>query len=273
MTRPSSTRPRMPWTDEHRPINRLSHERRYALLRLWESIPRPSDLRDPTGYLEAMRLHRRLRDEYTVLFPLRARSLFRLARRVEREGIPGALVDCGTWNGGSTALMSAGAPTREVWAFDSFEGLPTPDERDLGRAPTEADVEAYTGHFAGSEEKLREAVALAGGSERLHVRKGWFADTLRPAVDEVGPIAVLHCDGDWYDSVTDVLESFYPSVADGGYVVVDDYQMLPGAFDATNDYRARVGDTGEIVRVDHYTGAFWRKASPIADRPHTPQRS
>lgn len=155
--------------------------------------------------------------------------------------------------------VSAAAPAREVWAFDSFEGLPTPDERDLGRPLTDSDTQEYTGHFKGSEQKLREAVALVGSPERLHVRPGWFDETLPLATEEIGDIALLHCDGDWYESVTQVLETLYPLVSDGGFVVIDDYRMLPGAFKATNDFRERVGESGKLVRIDHYTGVYWQK--------------
>ena len=81
----------------------------------------------------------------------RARSLERLASTCEREGIPGAIVDCGTFNGGSATIMSTGAPTREVWGFDSFEGLPPAGERDPEHA---ADWE---GTLKASEAKVREA--------------------------------------------------------------------------------------------------------------------
>jgi Macrocin-O-methyltransferase (TylF) len=68
--------------------------------------------------------------DFTMLFPLRGRTLYRLSRHADRDQLPGALVDCGTYNGGSTALLAAGAPKRNVWAFDSFEGLPAPSVRD-----------------------------------------------------------------------------------------------------------------------------------------------
>ena len=83
----------------------------------------------------------------------RARALNRLARRCERERIPGAIVDCGTFNGGSATMMSSGAPTREVWGFDSFEGLPRAGEHDPERAAE------WEGELKASEAKVREAFA------------------------------------------------------------------------------------------------------------------
>ena len=107
-----------------------------------------------------------------MLYPLRGRALLRSPATPNVVRIPGALVDCGTYNGGSTALLSAGAPRREIWAFDSFEGLPEPSNRDADRPLTDEEKSWAKGLCLGSEERLRDAVARFGAPNRLHVRKG-----------------------------------------------------------------------------------------------------
>ena len=119
-----------------------------------------------------MRIGELYANGFTMLGSRRGRTLHRLARAVEREGIPGAFVDCGGWNGGSTILMALGAPDRDLWAFDSFAGLPEPSEVD-GRRSFQ-----YAGDCVGSEERLRECMERYANGTRLHVRKGWFEDTL-----------------------------------------------------------------------------------------------
>jgi O-methyltransferase len=224
-----------------------------APYRRWDAAPRPAELTDLETYRRGRDSHRLLYQQgYTMLGSRRGRTLHRLASTVEREGIPGAFVDCGVWNGGSTILLALGAPGREVWAFDSFAGLPAPSEVD-GRRSFQ-----YEGDCVGSEERLREGVARYAGNARLHVRPGWFQDTLRDAAREVGPVALLHCDGDWYDSVRLTLEVFYPLVAPGGYVVIDDYGTWPGAKRATDEFRSRQRDRTRLRRIDH-TGRYWRK--------------
>ena len=242
-----------PWTERY--LSRASPAVRNRALQVWESFPRPADFRDPVSYARGLRLGWQMFGTYTMLFPLRARTLYRLARRADRDGVPGALVDCGTWNGGSTALLSAGAPGRAIWAFDSFEGTPLATEPD-GIPP---DLLPFSeGQCLGAEAMLREAVALHGSPERLTVRPGWFQDTLEPAVDEIGPIAILHLDGDWYESIRFPLETLYPRVSPGGWVVIDDYGAVPGAARATDEFRARVGETSPLIRIDQ-TGRYWRK--------------
>jgi hypothetical protein len=215
----------------------------------WDIAPRPHELGDLAGYHAAVTLWRRLaRGGYTMISCRRGRTLYRLAGAAP----PGALVDCGTWNGGSTALLAAGAPGRRAWAFDSFEGLPEPGSIDS------AESIGWGGELRADPERVRSAVARAtGGCARLEVRKGWFEDTLPAAAPEIGPIAVLHVDGDWHDSVMTALESLYGQVVAGGYVVIDDYGHWPGARAATDAFRQDRRIAAPLTRVD-YSGAYWR---------------
>jgi O-methyltransferase len=182
----------------------------------------------------------------------RARTLNRLARTCESEGIPGAIVDCGTFNGGSATMMSSGAPTREVWGFDSFEGLPPAGEHDPDRAAE------WEGTLKASEAKVREAFARFAHPERLHLVKGWFEDTFPKTEAQIDRVAMLHADGDWYDSVLLTLETFYAKVSPGGFVVIDDYRAWEGAKIATDEYRAAHGIDAPMVEVDN-TAVYWQK--------------
>lgn len=194
-------------------------------------------------------MHYRLRHEgYTMLSSRKGRTLMRLASELERAAVPGAIVDCGVWNGGSSILLSLGAPSRQVWAFDSFAGLPAPGELDG------ADSAGWEGAYRGSAERVAEGFRRFADPERLHIVAGWFADTFPTALDEIGEVALLHVDADWYESVKLALETFYPRVSGGGLVVIDDYTSWAGARRATDEFRAAVGATGALAE-DHY----WRK--------------
>ncbi len=225
------------------------------IYRRWDGAPRPAELGDLDTYRRGRDLHRLLYAQgYTMLGSRRGRTLHRLAGQVIHDGVPGAFVDCGVWNGGSTILMALGGAGRDLWAFDSFEGLPTPSEVDGEKSFQ------YAGDCVGSEARLREGIDRYAAGAGLHVRAGWFQDTLMDAASEVGPVAILHCDGDWYESVRLTLEAFYPLVSSGGYIVIDDYGTWPGAKRATDDYRRAAGDRSRLRRIDH-TGRYWRKRS------------
>lgn len=51
-------------------------------------------------------------------------------------------------------------------------------------------------------------------SARVHMVKGWFADTLPRK--EIGKIALLHLDCDLYESVKFCLEKLYDDIIEGG---------------------------------------------------------
>ncbi len=119
----------------------------------WDVAPRPHELTNLARYRRGRALHQQLYDgQWTMLGSRRGRQLHRLADEVGRLQVPGSLVDCGVWNGGSTILMAAAAPDREVWAFDSFEGLPEPGALDGDESA------GCAGECLGSEGKLRAGV-------------------------------------------------------------------------------------------------------------------
>jgi O-methyltransferase len=129
-------------------------------------------------------------------------------------------------------MMSSGAPSREVWAFDSFEGLPEAGPRDPDHAHD------LVGELVASERTVHEAFLRFASPERLHVVKGWFAETFPEAARTIEQVAILHADGDWYESVRLTLETFEPKVSPGGFVVIDDYGWWEGAKEATHEYGA-----------------------------------
>jgi hypothetical protein len=88
--------------------------------------------------------------------------------------------------------------------------------------------------------------------------KGWFAETFPEAAPAIQRVAILHADGDWYESVRLTLETFEPKVSPGGFVVIDDYGHWEGAKEATHGYRASRGIVTSLVEVDE-TAVFWRK--------------
>ncbi|MBT3223939.1 MAG: hypothetical protein HN348_33140, partial [Proteobacteria bacterium] len=117
----------------------------------------------------------------------------------------GAIVECGSYLGGSAALMALSCPERSVWLFDSWQGCPEPTERDFdchgepGRA----------GDFSASEHRTRTFLYgdLGLSQNRVRMVKGWFTETLGGAVETIGPIGLLHLDSDWYTSTREALEA------------------------------------------------------------------
>ena len=63
----------------------------------------------------------------TMLAVVRLLAAYEAVLNINREGIPGDIVECGVWNGGCVGLMALAnkanpGPQRSIQLFDSFEG-------------------------------------------------------------------------------------------------------------------------------------------------------
>jgi hypothetical protein len=56
----------------------------------------------------------------------------------------------------------------------------------------------------------------------------------------------------------DAIVPLYPKLASGGYVIVDDYKIIPACRKAIDDYRREHGITAEIRDID-WNGVYWQK--------------
>ena len=164
---------------------------------------------------------------------------------INRERIGGAIVECGVAQGGCAALMAATDARqgggRRIFLCDSYEGLPDPTAEDFedGRTGSHASV-LERGSCLGTERQVAELLFDRFGIERSRVRmvKGWFQDTLPGLSHEIGDVALLRIDADWYESVKCCLESLYDRVVDGGVVIIDDYGSCHGARRAVDEFLA-----------------------------------
>lgn len=172
--------------------------------------------------------------------------LFNLEDAVHRtRHVAGSIIEGGTGKGLSLAMFhilteAIGAP-RDIWSYDSFEGLPEPMAADLaGDRAT-----AKKGHlFFGGINAVKETLAraeIAADNPRIHLVPGWFNETM-PKYDGP-PVAILHIDGDLYESTMTQLECFWPKLAVGGIIVFDEYDNTrewPGEKAATDQFFSSV---------------------------------
>jgi len=182
----------------------------------------------------ALALHARYRD-FTML--PRRRFAENLALCAELAPPAGCVVECGVWRGGMSAGMAEALPGRLHYLFDSFEGLPPAQEIDGEAARAwqqDKSSRMYLDNCRAERAEAERAMAQAPAREAKLVQ-GWFADTV-PDFRPAEPIAVLRLDGDWYESTLECLRGFYPLVAQGGLVLVDDYYDWVGCSRAVHDY-------------------------------------
>jgi hypothetical protein len=205
-------------------------------------------------------LYRRV-DDYTMTTPPRIYALARAVEYVAAREIPGGIVECGVWRGGSMmaaalTLLRLGVIDRDLYLFDTFMGMTPPSDEDVrGSGERAADLLAAEGPESdiwaiASLEDVRDAVLGVGYPvERIHFVKGPVEETLPArAPDE---IALLRLDTDWYASTKHELVHLYPRLARGGVLILDDYGYWQGARRAVDEYLSERNVPLLLNRIDN----------------------
>jgi O-methyltransferase len=200
----------------------------------------------------------RLAAPYTMVGTARMWSLYELAQRIETENLPGDVVECGVCNGGTAAILAQSCTHsprgRTLWLFDSFQGMPTPTEKDSKEAWD------WVGKVVGDPRAVRRVLRRVGANQRrVRISAGWFQETFPQA--DIPRIALMNIDADWYDSVTLCLNTFYDAVVPGGFISFDDYGHWPGCRRAVDDFLARRELDVKLVEVD-YSARWFQKPYP-----------
>lgn len=221
----------------------------------------------PHDFGEEMQdIWRSVRD-YTMTSPERVYALCNAVRYVVDNAIPGSFVECGVWRGGSSmaaarTLLSLGDRSRDLFLFDTFEGMVPPGEDDRRYDDARAsellrseDPQRQRSIWAKvSLREVESAMSSVGyPSRRVHYIKGPVEESL----PEHAPasIAILRLDTDWYESTKHELVHLYPRIVDGGVLLIDDYGAWQGAKKAVDEFVRerslaillnRIDDTGRI---------------------------
>ena len=155
-------------------LERTVARRGYQLVPARQADPRkvPSDLGD-----DAKRLFEQVRD-YTMTTPERVAALQDAVRYVVSAGVPGAMVECGVWRGGSMmavahTLRAMGSEDRDLYLYDTFSGMPSPEERDVDLLSGVSAAERQARHKEQARDDVHpdDAPALAArGRAPAHAR-------------------------------------------------------------------------------------------------------
>jgi O-methyltransferase len=208
---------------------------------------------------------------YTMTSPERIRALCSAVRYIEKAGIEGAVVECGVWRGGSMmavarTLSNLGAADRDLYLFDTFEGMTEPGPHDVAlsgetakclleqSARTEEDmVWCYA-----PLERVAQALALTTYPKKsIHLIPGRVEHTLATAAPN--SIALLRLDTDWYESTRHEMEILFPRLCRGGVLIIDDYGHWHGARRAVDEYVA-AHQLKLLLHPIDYTGRIAVKA-------------
>lgn len=208
----------------------------------------------------------------------RLRDLRRCVEDVVADGVEGDLIETGCWRGGASIMMRAtldslGAADRTLWVCDSFAGFPLPD---LEQFPQDGFLEdlATFDFFAAPLEDVKQNFARFGVDEGVEFVPGFFDETLPGMAGK--KFSVIRLDGDTYEATMLALDSLYAGLAVGGYLIIDDYQLIDECEEAVQDFRKRHGIEEPIEPIDEIA-ARWRRTSDapieIAEPPKARDRT
>lgn len=126
----------------------------------------------------------------------------------------GVVVEAGIFKGGGTSKLSLACSIRGInlFAFDSFQGLPSHEE-------ASENVLYPPGVYFGSKGEVQRNLEQYGAPEVTTLVEGWFDDTL-PKFHE--PVAIAYLDVDLVSSTTVCLRYLWPQLIKGGMIFCHD---------------------------------------------------
>jgi hypothetical protein len=204
--------------------------------------------------------------EMTMTSMERLVSLSRAIDYIARNDIQGNIVECGVWKGGSMMLiakrlMQLNNQERNLYLFDTFEGMSDPSDNDISaldkRNAKELlnDADRFSGDnvwcYSSIDEVKSNLAKTNYPAENLFFVKGKVEDTL--PLPSIGKIALLRLDTDWYESTKHELETLYDSLETGAVLIIDDYGHWSGSKKAVDEFIEQRQMKIFLNRID-YTG-------------------
>jgi hypothetical protein len=198
---------------------------------------------------------------WTMTSAERIYALIQAVRYVSASAIAGAIVECGVWKGGSMAaiartLLQLQDVRRDLYLFDTFEGMPEPTTKDIdysGKHAAEVLKEDSGSRCADAPlERVKEVLYGTGyPRERIHFVRGKVEETIPASAPD--SISLLRLDTDWYTSTRHELVHLFPRLAQAGVIIIDDYGHWRGSREACDEYFAKNRIPILLNRID-YTG-------------------
>ena len=205
---------------------------------------------------------RRVQD-YTMTSVERVYHLISAVEHVAANNLPGAFVECGVWKGGSMmtvalTLMKLGDTSRDLYLYDTYDGMPAPDHRDIRYdnlparnllAKGEKTTENVYWAYSPLDDVRRNMLSTGYPENKIHLIKGMVEETIPANAPE--SIALLRLDTDWYESTKHELIHLYPRLVKNGPFIIDDYGWWRGARQAVDEYLSGLAIKPLLHRIDN----------------------
>ena len=175
--------------------------------------------------------------------------------------VPGDVCEFGVAQGATSRLLASEimSSDRNLWLFDSFEGLPAPGPQDklINDIFSLGSMDKYKGTMASPEAEVRSKLdSISFPPARTKVKKGWVSESIKSG-ELPAQVAFAYVDFDFYEPIKDALEFLDGRMPPGGRIVVDDYGFFSeGAQLAVDQFVARVGSRFKFELPLPFAGHF-----------------
>lgn len=195
---------------------------------------------------------------FTMTSKERIFDLFDCMEEIRLNNIDGDIVECGVWKGGNILgiieYLHFYKMQKNVWLFDTFNGMTQPEDVDIDLYNRHARVQMSDTLVKALSpiEEVKQNLSLSSfPAEKLKFVIGDVSETLTNKENIPKKISLLRLDTDWYKSTKDELHYLYPKLINGGILIVDDYGHWQGSKKAVDEYFKE--NVEDFVKID-YTG-------------------
>ncbi len=176
-------------------------------------------------------------------------ALYKGIEYIVKNDIPGDIVECGVWKGGSAmmaayALIHFGDTQRNIYLYDTYAGMTEPSKEDIRYSHDRQEAvlkwkqlqrEHHNDWCYAPLEEVRTNLRTTHYPEtRLIFVEGKVEETIPKHLPDL--IALLRLDTDWYASTKHELIHLFPLLSRNGLLLIDDYGHWAGAKKATDEF-------------------------------------
>ena len=211
---------------------------------------------------------------YSMTGEKRMSHLTKAVKYIFKNNIDGDFVECGVWQGGNLILMQRlmnfYKENRNIYGYDTFEGMTEPNEFDTDINDKKAsNLMSVENKIENSNSKniwcysgletVKKNFKKHTDASNLKLVKGDVCVTLQNNENLPNKISLLRLDTDFYASTKVELEKLFPLVVKNGVIIIDDYGHWKGQKKAVDEFFIENRLNTFLFEVDYSCRVFIKK--------------
>tara|TARA_B100000780_G_scaffold171077_1_gene119754 strand:- start:119 stop:889 length:771 start_codon:yes stop_codon:yes gene_type:complete len=190
-----------------------------------------------------------LYSKFTMTTDYRMSMLLKSFHHIKDNNIEGDFVECGVWQGGNLMILNhlnnLYNTSRNIYAFDTFQGMTEPTASDINHEGVKAKInfdklknkENFSNWSNCSIDIVKNNFIKKNlNPNDIKFIQGKVENTLLDVNNLPKKISILRLDTDFYESTKIELEILYPLLSKNGVLIIDDYGDWLGAKKAVDEY-------------------------------------